>query len=437
MMLRTGSVALLLAVAFGPGSTALAGETQRGELKNGLKVLIRPIQGAKNVALVVLYDIGGDHDPEGRSGLGHLIEHLYVTAAAGETPARTAQQFFQQYPAGSNAQTGEEYTVIATVFPGEDLKKELHDAAARMKDLGVEQADLDRERPRLVQEVSNMFAGIPMLAAQNLAGEQVRPTPLGGRKGGLPDHVARITLQEVRDRLSKYYKPANAILVVAGAVKRESALAAIKAAFGSVPEGQGVPEPSPEGKGRLGKIDVVEVKSVLAASGSASLVYRAPLPISDLYPPYLVLLQRLFLASPMQPPGQPAVKPSGFGRPLDDPGKVYVLGPAEKGEPPEESVKRLEEFLAKATGPDLQKGEASMVKMSLARFLWTDSLPDASLALQPYGAAFALGRQVQLGVDPGALEEALEKLTKEDLRSAANEIFGPDRRGAVVVKVRE
>ena len=66
-----------------------------------------------------------------------------------------------------------------------------------------------------------------------------------------------------------------------------------------------------------------------------------------------------------------------------------------------------------------------------------DSLPDATLAIQPYGVAFALGRQVQLGVDSKALDKALGKLTKDDLRRAAKEIFGAHRRGAVVVKVKE
>ena len=39
-----------------------------------MTVLLRPIQGAKDTALVVLFSIGGDQDPQGRSGTAHLIE---------------------------------------------------------------------------------------------------------------------------------------------------------------------------------------------------------------------------------------------------------------------------------------------------------------------------------------------------------------------------
>src|SRR5262249_57946256 len=55
----------------------------RFRLENGLTVLLRPVRGSGDVALVVLYSVGGDHDPRGKSGLAHLIEHVSVTAAAG------------------------------------------------------------------------------------------------------------------------------------------------------------------------------------------------------------------------------------------------------------------------------------------------------------------------------------------------------------------
>ncbi|MCZ6681697.1 MAG: hypothetical protein O7B26_00830, partial [Planctomycetota bacterium] len=59
----------------------------RDRLGNGMSVLLYPSNTADRVALVMLYTIGEDHDPARKSGLSHLTEHLYVTAAAGETPA--------------------------------------------------------------------------------------------------------------------------------------------------------------------------------------------------------------------------------------------------------------------------------------------------------------------------------------------------------------
>ena len=97
-----------------------------------MTVILRPIRDAKTTALIVLYSIGSDHDPEGRSGLAHMVEHLYMTAAAGPEKARTAEEFARRYSDGANGQTGDRYTVFSTVFPGKDLDQELADAAARM-----------------------------------------------------------------------------------------------------------------------------------------------------------------------------------------------------------------------------------------------------------------------------------------------------------------
>ena len=99
------TVVLVAALTGVVGAAEQKAEEHR--LENGLTVLLRPMDGAQQVALVVLYSVGGDHDPEGRSGLAHLIEHLYVTAAAGATRARTIAAYVQRYPAGWNAQTGD------------------------------------------------------------------------------------------------------------------------------------------------------------------------------------------------------------------------------------------------------------------------------------------------------------------------------------------
>ncbi len=53
-----------------PGQPADPTPTERGverfRLANGLKVILRPIKGSENTALVVVFSIGNDHDPEGR-----------------------------------------------------------------------------------------------------------------------------------------------------------------------------------------------------------------------------------------------------------------------------------------------------------------------------------------------------------------------------------
>src|SRR5262249_58369190 len=120
------------------------------------------------------------------------------------------------------ARPGGRSRVFAAVSPKADLDKELAEAAARMGDLRVTAADLDREKPRLLEELANMFGRIPTLGAVNHARELIRPAPRGGRQGGLPEHVRAMTRHDVQAHWVRYYKPRNAIFVLAGAVDEPS-----------------------------------------------------------------------------------------------------------------------------------------------------------------------------------------------------------------------
>jgi zinc protease len=416
-----------------PTSRSLAGN--HFKLDNGLSVTIRPIEGAHDLALLVLYRIGGDHDPNGLSGLAHLVEHVYVTAAAGAAPARSAGAFFQQYPAGCNAQTGDRYTVIATVFPPGDLDHELTDAVARMGDLRITAADLDREKPRLLEEVANMFGRIPSLSAVNIARELIRPTPRGGRKGGLPEHVQAITLDQVQSHWKRYYKPRNAILVLAGAVDVAAARQAIMVKFATLAAGEAAPAPGEPGAPRPGSVRELAVRSLLPqAEPMVCLAYAAPELGSELHAPFLVLVARLWAKSQPAARGESG-RPSVYFPLLEDPAVLGVSAAVKPGESTSQAIARLESIVAEALAPGLRDKERVTARQTFAFFLGTADLPDFVLAQNPYGVALSLARREQMGVDSAKLGRAVDTLAEDRLRRAASEIFAPSRHAGAFVSI--
>ncbi len=420
-----------------PAAPADAPTPGRFQLKNGLRVILRPVQGAQNTALLVFYSVGGDHDPKDRSGLAHFIEHVYCTAAAGTEKARTVAQYMGRYPAGANAQTGENYTLFATVFPAKDFDKEVRDAAARMGDLRVTAADLDRERPRILNELDNMYGNIPALGALNQARSLVRPAPLGGRHGGLPEALRAINVEEIQERWRRYYKPANALVVLAGAVDPAAARKAITEHFAKLPAGEKAPAPPKPDKPRLGTIREIAVKPLAPEfQAQACLAYAAPAPTSDLYAPYLVLVKRLIAQS-----GKLGAQQGAFPSPIhaslfDDPSLVGISAPAKKGETAAQAEKRLLAFVAETTAPRLDAKEVEAVMAEFGTFFGFTEPADALLAQNPYFVAFTLGRRQQLGIDTAKLKAALTNLRDEDVRRAAKEIFGPDRHAGAFISMK-
>jgi zinc protease len=402
----------------------------RSRLDNGLTVMVRPIAATDQVALLLLFKIGGDHDPHGQSGLAHLVEHVYITAAAGSAPPRTADAFFQRYRAGCNAQTGDRYTVFATVFPKGDLEKELAEAAARMGDLHITAADLDREKPRLLDEVANMFGRFPSLGAVNVARELIRPTPQGGRKGGQPEHLRDVKLGDAQQCWNRYYKPKNAILVLAGAVDEAMARHAVTNHFAKLAPGEEIPKPSEPGPPNAGSVRELAVKSLQPqAEPVACLAYAAPEPGSDLYAPFLVLVARFWVAS-AQPGRGDNGRPSVYFPLLEDPAVLGISATAQPGESSRQAIKRLESFVAETIAPQLRDDERASSRQIFARFLGTADLPAFGLAQNPYGVALSVARCEQLGIDTVKLTHAFDTLTESDLRRAAGEIFAPARHAA-------
>jgi len=401
-------------------------------LDNGLTVMLRPMGGTEKVALVVLYSVGGLHDPKGQSGLAHLIEHCYVTAAAGSTPQRDMQGFMARYPDGWNAQTGDDYTVIAGVFKRETLDRELADAAARMKHLRVLDSDLAREKPRIFVELRNMYAAMPHLAARNLAREKVCPSPHDGHKGGVADHVNALQIAAVRQRLERYYKPTNATLVLAGAFDTAAARAAIGKHFGNIPSGDAIWKPPDRPKPKLPATETIRVRPILPQAGAVvGLAYAAPKTGSDLYAPFLILVGRLWNRAQTlgAPPGQVPVHYAA----LDDPAAVSLCTPMKDGEKPDETVARLEAFVAEAAQGDVTTSDRMVTLQTFTFAFGLLSVPDAMLAQNLYGTAFAMGRRAQTGVDSAALKGAIETVTTDDLRRAAEAVFSEKARAVAVV----
>ena len=429
--MRMGVIAMCLLAPLGGALGAGQGKTVHFRLGNGLKVHLRPVEGAAKVALVTVYSLGELHDPKGLSGLGHLTEHVYLTAAAGETKARTAAEFMRRYPAAWNAQTGEDYTVFATIFPKGALRGELQEAAARMGDLRVTAADLDREKPRVVAELANMFGGIPALGAQNLAHERIHPRPPGGRRGGVPEQVKRITPEQVRDHWKQYYKPANAMVVLAGGFDTALARAMIVEYFGRLPSGRAAPARRPPGTPQLGRVEHVSIKPRgPEAPAQVCLAFAAPPPDSELYAPFLVIVARMWLkvVAAGASPGSLLVV---YAVP-EEPGVLLVSSPVGAKENAKQAVTRLERFISEAVGAEVRASDVPATKRAFAWMLGTADIPDHFLARNLYGLAWSVGRRAQLGIDSAKVAKAIEAVNTEALREAAQKVFSPGQRAGVI-----
>ena len=401
-------------------------------LENGLTVLLRPSGKARQVALMTLYRMGGDHDPEERSGRAHLLEHLYVTAAAGTTPARTVAEFVRAYPDGWNAQTAFDATVFATVFKPDRLEAELADAAARMSQLKITEKDLEREIPRVLEELGNMYDRVPALAGLNHARKRLYPIAGDGQHGGNPEHVRKLTVQELTRAWENYYRPNNAILVLVGNFDAKEIRKRIEELFGPIPRGK-----EPPGKGarpERGADRVLRIKVQPpggGAEGVVCLAYAAPQPGQKEYPAFLVVVARLWAKAGFKPGPVPPV----HFQILDDPSTLALQAPLPKGKDDDEVIQEIEQRLVEALRPEVTPGDR-MQAIQATAMMGTAGIPEALVENNPYGVALGLARCQQLGIVPKTLKSQIETVSQDDLKALAAGIFDPKRRVVVIVETQ-
>ncbi len=367
--------------------------------------------------------------------MAHLIEHLYVTCAAGEFPSRDIDRFMADYPKGWNAQTGMDYTVIATVFPKSQLDAELSMAAVRMKRIHITENDLNREIPRIEKELVNMYGMIPMLASQNLSTEMLLGSQLKARKGGVIEQIRTLTVSELRARAGSFYKPVNAQIIISGSMDPETIRKRVEELFSNIEAGSPVsaetitPLPSHE------KLQVkVIAPSFPNAESHVALSYRAPSPADRSYPAFLVLVHRLQVNA-----GQLKLSPNTylvFYAPLDRPEVVSLVLPVGDYEIPEAVLSRLEKYVDEMRTGMFDKKELKAVRQYFSFMFCRETYPDGIIARDPYGVAFAMGRKRQLGINGDSLMQRIDTVTKEELLAAA-EYFAPEKGAATIVKVKK
>ncbi len=208
---------------------------RRFRLANGLEVCLLPIRQAPIVSTVLVYRVGGRDEAKGESGIAHFLEHMMFRGSArfgpGEIDRRT-----QALGGTNNAFTSHDLTAYYFAFASDRWQEALAIEVDRMSALTLDPTSVESERQVILEEIA-MYRDDPWDALELAVQEALFPEhPYAVPVLGFEEDLARTG----RDRLvsfhQRYYRPGNALLVVAGDLG-ESCEEAIESQFGKLPAG--------------------------------------------------------------------------------------------------------------------------------------------------------------------------------------------------------
>lgn len=207
-------------------------ETYR--LGNGLTVVLHHDPQRTVAAVNVLYKVGSRNDPPSRTGFAHLFEHLMF---AGSENVENFDDVLQMAGGENNAATGADTTMYYDILPAANIETALYLESDRMRQLNFSQKSLETQQRVVVEEFKETCLEEPYGDLFHHLSEmvyQVHPYrwPVIGQNF---EHIEQATLEDVKDFYYRYYRPDNAVLVVAGGYDSEAIRKQIDRYFADIP----------------------------------------------------------------------------------------------------------------------------------------------------------------------------------------------------------
>ncbi|PRX30980.1 zinc protease [Orenia metallireducens] len=188
------------------------------KLDNGLEIYVFEDHKIPLAKFSIWYKVGSIDEPEGISGISHLLEHTMFLGT--ESLAKDqVHQLIKSVGGSNNAGTYYDYTTYYEEIPSAKLELAMAIEADRMRNLKVNPEEFYREREVVKQErrmrvENNIFSS----SLEEIQAEAFKESPLHHQVIGWMEDINNITVEDIRDYYTRYYAPNNGVMVVSGDV---------------------------------------------------------------------------------------------------------------------------------------------------------------------------------------------------------------------------
>ncbi|HBE89418.1 MAG TPA: insulinase family protein [Elusimicrobia bacterium] len=202
-------------------------------LPNGLKVLLFPDPTKPTVTVNVTYKVGSRHENYGETGMAHLLEHLMFKGTP-KYPDMTKE--FTAHGTRNNASTSYDRTNYYETLAAtdENLEWALDLEADRMVNSFIAKKDLDSEMTVVRNEFESRENNPRGILMERVLSTSYLWHNYGKAVIGARSDIENVSIDRLQAFYRRYYRPDNAVLIVAGNFAPEKTLALVKKKFGRI-----------------------------------------------------------------------------------------------------------------------------------------------------------------------------------------------------------
>lgn len=191
---------------------------QKHTLRNGLRILLVPMQETGTATVIVMTGVGSRYETRAENGLAHFLEHMFFKGTEKRPTAMDISKELDAIGAEYNAYTGKDRTAYYAKVEAHHWETALDVVSDLFLNAKIDQEEIDRERGPVMQEL-NMYEDMPMrhigdLWELHLYGDH----PLGWEIIGPKENLKRFQRRDFIKYLSRGYVAENVVIGVAGKI---------------------------------------------------------------------------------------------------------------------------------------------------------------------------------------------------------------------------
>ena len=226
-------------------------------LDNGLQIVAIPMDNNTNVVSVdIFYKVGSRNEVMGKSGIAHMLEHLNFKSTK-NLKAGEFDEIVKGFGGVNNAGTSFDYTHYFIKTSSKNTDKSLELFSELMQNLTLNDEEFQPERDVVAEERRWRTDNNPMGYLQfRVFNNTFVYHPYHWTPIGFMDDIKNWTIEDIKNFHSTYYQPQNAIVVVAGDIKKDDVFSYVEKHFKDIKNKKEIPssvhtiEPKQDGERR-------------------------------------------------------------------------------------------------------------------------------------------------------------------------------------------
>jgi len=205
------------------------------KLDNNLTVCAIPLHNNTNVITTdIYYKVGSGDEMMGKSGLAHMLEHMNFKSTK-NLKAGMFDKIVKEHGGINNASTGFDYTHYFIKSSSKNMDMSMKLFAELLNNLSLKDKEFQKERKVVYEERLWRTDNNPIgylyfrLFNEHFVSSSYHWTPIGFKYD-----ILHWNINDLKEFHEKFYKPQNAILVVAGDIDKDSVFKDAQKYFGNL-----------------------------------------------------------------------------------------------------------------------------------------------------------------------------------------------------------